>query len=384
MQSERIVSCEYIGEMDCVDIEVDSSDHLFFGDGIATSNSHALGYSKLGYWTAYAKYHWTTYFLTAWLSRSSEKINPHKEVEELVSDARMYDIPVLVPDFRDLKTNFYTDGLYIRFGIGNVKTVGQSIINKIMDKIPQIEVTLKKSVRDFTWYDLLFFLLGDINSRSVTSLINSGSFDYFGLARNLMSYEFEKWSELTENEMDWIRIKHLSVPFNTLWEAIESGCKKKKDGGAVTQQPRLEKLANILQLLKKPPYSLQDSPDRIAFEEKELLGTSVTCAKIDACDIGNANTSCKELLQGKDEKYMVVAGEITKVKECLIKKGESKGKSMAFVGISDGVCTVDAVAFNNEYSKYRPLFVEGNTVIVRVERDTKGKKSLIVKAMQQC
>ena len=200
----------------------------------------------------------------------------------------------------------------------------------------------------------------------------------------MMCYELEKWSELTDMEKDWIRNNHLRSPFISLSFAIESGLKMKKEGGAIHSKPRLEKLTNVLQLLKNPPYSLQDSPDRIAFEEKNLLGTSVTYSKIDACDIGEANTSCKELLQGKNEKYMVVAGEITKIKECTIKNGQSKGKKMAFVGISDGVCTVDLVAFNNEYSKYRSLFVESNTVVVRIERDTKGQKSLIVKAMRQC
>jgi ribosomal protein S13 len=109
------------------------------------NKSHAVSYALVGYWTAYAKYHFSIEFFTSWLSLSAEKILPHKEVAELVSDINREKLDILCPDFRVLNTNFITDGKLIRFGLTNVKGIGESVLEKIIDKKVQVERVLNKN-----------------------------------------------------------------------------------------------------------------------------------------------------------------------------------------------------------------------------------------------
>lgn len=55
MQIESIVSVKSLGILSTYDIEVDSKEHLFYGNGIAISNSHSCCYGLTGYDTAYLK-----------------------------------------------------------------------------------------------------------------------------------------------------------------------------------------------------------------------------------------------------------------------------------------------------------------------------------------
>lgn len=348
------------------------------------NKSHSISYAYLSYYTAYAKAHGIVYFLTSWLSLAQEKLDPHKEVELLVGDASLFDVPVKVAKFCDLKTNFYTDGKSITCGIGNIKNVGSSVINKIQSIIPLVEALLNKRIEDFSWYDILFFVSSDINSKSFQNLIYAGAFSYFGISRNKMVYEYGKWSELTENEQLFIKNKHLLNRYTSLITAMEDACKTKKNGGACHSEPRTKKLLNTIQLLKNPPLTLTDSPDKVAFDEKQLIGASLTYSKIDGCDIGEANSTCKELLQGKFGKYIVIACEILRVKETTIKKeGENKGKKMAFLAVTDTGCVLDNITiFSSEYQQFKHFLVVGNTVLIRLEKGNKG--GFIAKVIQQC
>jgi DNA polymerase III alpha subunit len=383
MEIEKIVSCEYIGEFDSMDIEVDSDEHIFYGDGIATSNSHAVSYSLVGYWTAYAKYHFSIEFFTSWLSLSAEKILPHKEVSELVSDVNREKLDILCPDFRVLNRNFITDGKVIRFGLTNVKGIGESVLEKIIDKKIQVERVLNKSLPQWGWLDILFAFSDYVNSKAFTALILAGGLDYLNLPRNTMVYEYDKWNQLTEKEKSWILNKHIDKSFASLGNSLLEAAVIKKEGGAASNVNRLAKIKDVLKSLDNPPYSIIDTPDRMAFEENKLLGSAITCSVLDSCDTARANTSLKEILDGKSEDYMAVALEIKKIRVHTIAKGKSKGQKMAFLTVSDGQTENDnIVAFSDSFKKYAPLLVEGNTVVIRLKRSDKG--SLLVEAAYQC
>ena len=79
MQARKIKSIKKIGYLPTMDIEVDNESHVFYGDGIATSNSHAVAYAVNSYWSAYRRVHSTKAFFTAWLEYAHEKQDPHQE-----------------------------------------------------------------------------------------------------------------------------------------------------------------------------------------------------------------------------------------------------------------------------------------------------------------
>jgi DNA polymerase III alpha subunit len=168
-----------------------------------------------------------------------------------------------------------------------------------------------------------------------------------------------------------------------LGEALCGSAVIKKDGGAASNVNRLAKIKDIYKSLENPPYSIYDTPDRMAFEENKLLGAAITCSVLDSCDTARANTSLKEILEGKSEEYMAVALEVKKIRIHTIAKGKSKGQKMAFLTVYDGQTENDnVVAFSDSFKKYAPLLVEGNTVIIRLKRSDKG--SLLVEAAYQC
>lgn len=381
----------YIGRQETIDLEIDDSLHCFYTSNVtnnssnyvAVSNSHSVEYGYIGYWTAYAKYHQMNYFLTANLANSRNKINSHEEVQAFVSDARYFDIEVKTPKFKDLQKNFYTNGQTITFGLHNIKNVGASVLEKINNKIPICEKTLGRPLSDWTWLDILLVMSQYIDSKAFTSIINVGGFDGLGLSRARMVYEYEKYRNLSDGETDWIVNRHIQQGFSKLDEAIRGCAKLKKEGGGAHTAKKVAALLEMVNSLQKPPFSLEDMPDRISFEEKTLLGASITYALSDVCEDISANTTCKELLQGKKDDYMAVLAKITRIKEHTVSKGKSQGSKMAFLTITDDVCSLDnTVAFTDEYKKYRHLLVENNTVILRVERSKQG--SLVVKKVSQC
>ena len=87
-------------------------------------------------------------------------------------------------------------------------------------------------------------------------------------------------------------------------------------------------------------------------------------AKIEASDTSAANTSCKEIVDGKKGKNLLVAGNIKRVADYRISKGKSKGKYMSFLTIEDESCLLDSViVFPECRDKYQYLLYEGNNLL---------------------
>ena len=87
-------------------------------------------------------------------------------------------------------------------------------------------------------------------------------------------------------------------------------------------------------------------------------------AKIEAADTSGANTTCKEILDGKKGKNLLVAGNIKRVSDYRISKGKSKGKYMSFLTIEDETCSLDSViVFPDCRDKYQYFLYEGNNLL---------------------
>ena len=145
---------------------------------------------------------------------------------------------------------------------------------------------------------------------------------------------------------------------------------------------RLTAIKDIYKILKNPPYSLIDTPEWIADNEHNLLGISITCSKIDGCDILNANTTCKEF-KNTNRKDIVIACELQDIGVIKTKKGKNPGQEMAFISVSDSTGGMDnIVCFPEQYVDYTHLLDVGNTVLIAGSKNKDGT-SLIVKKMWQ-
>lgn len=143
--------------------------------------------------------------------------------------------------------------------------------------------------------------------------------------------------------------------------------KPKKEGGGCSTKNRIEHVESLIQLLEHPPSSLRDTPLWITYQEQDLLGIALTCSKIDSCDLSDVNTTCKEYLAGRDG-FLVFGVEVRSCREVEIKRGNNKGRKMAFLSVSDSSCMLDDVAVPPDvWEENRDLFAEGDTIIFQGE-----------------
>lgn len=200
------------------------------------------------------------------------------------------------------------------------------------------------------------------------------------MSRTKMLEEYKTFAELTEKEQDWFLQNR--DKFDKLELALPLAARPKKEGGACANSKRVEIMKDKLKLLTNPVKSMSDDPGIIAWTEEKYLGVAITYAKVDSCDTSQANCSCKEYLAGRAG-LIILAVSIQSLREVKVKKGNSAGKKMAFLTITDGTCALgDVCVFPDDYQKYAEFLVEGNTVLVRGERDKK-KDSLVIKELWQ-
>jgi len=200
------------------------------------------------------------------------------------------------------------------------------------------------------------------------------------MSRTRMLEEYRIFATLTEKEQKWFIDNREN--FTSLESALKVAAKPKKEGGACANVNRVEILGDKLKQLVNPVKSMDDDPGMLAWTEEKYLGISITYCKVDSCDTSRVNSTCKEYLDGK-RGFLIFGVVIQSIREIKVKKGNSAGKKMAFMTIADNSCALsDVCVFPEDYSKYAEFLLEGNTVLIRGEKDMK-KDSLIVKEVWQ-
>jgi len=346
------------------------------------NKSHACCYGLTGYDCAYIKAHFPVAFFTSWLYNARHKQDPQQEVFELINDARLFDITVEPPDLRTLEPHFHTDRKIVKFGLSDIKGIGEAQIQKLREAVAVTSKTLGKPLDEWDWYEFLVHCSSTIPTSVVTSLIEVGALRWMGVPRQVMLAEFRAWDSLTDKEREWVRYN--ASRFTALVPALVAAARPKKEGGACFNNNRVSVLSSHVSLLENPPTPLVDSPHWVAYIEEQLLGISVSCSKIDACDISQVNVTCKEYLAGRTG-FLMFGVEVQSVREVKTKKGKNAGSKMAFLTISDGTCALeDVVCFPEAWKEFGHLLREGNTVIIQGERDNKkDSNTLIVKKVWQ-
>ena len=362
MQAKRILSVSSLGTSRSVDIEVDSESHIYYANGVATSNSHAVSYSFPCYWSAYIKAHRPLKFYEVWLKYSSHKLDPHAEVRNLVLSAKLDNVEILPPSCEYLTEGFFIKDDSVVFGLSHIKGVA----NRELEKLFTLMRTHGVRASLVTY---LTEILPNINKRTCEALINCGCFHYLGVSRAALLHYYECFSDLSDKELVFFQDKSFKTPA----EALEAACGLKKEGGACATKGRVEKLKIILERLTNPGRVLHDLPGKIAASEEAAIGITLSCSYMDAClAAGMADTTCKEIMRGKPGKRTIVV-RIKEVKEHLIKSSEKK---MSFIVCSDDSAEIDnVVCFANEYEEFGRFLYEGAMVAICGEL---GKKKSFV------
>lgn len=385
MRKAKIVGIKSVCVKPCIDIEVKSQEHIFYGNNVVVSNSHSISYAACSYWSAYQKAHNTKEFFLSYLYHAIEKQDPHQEIYELVSEAKLFDIQVATPSLKNFKDKFNITDEKIYFGLKDIKSLSGKTGDAVISSIQSIEVEHKKKITEFTWLEILMYLGTKINSTSFKALASVGFFrDFQGsISRTRALYEYEIFRTLTTAEQKWLSEEYNTMQWPNLLQALKSLAPTKKLGGGTNKKERQQAVENEIQLLLNPPYSLEDNNKWIIDQEVKFLGCPITLTKVETVDTSLANTTCKEIVNGKRGANICIVANIKTISEYTIKNGDSKGQKMAFLTIEDDTCMLDnVVAFPSVKEKYKYILYEGNNLVLC--GNTKGKNdSLIIEKIME-
>lgn len=333
------------------------------------NKSHSVSYAINGYLSAYAKAHFPKVFFASYLRFAKDKIDPQMEIKELVQNAIEMDIDIRPPDIRLLNKHFILKNNKVYFGLTDIKGVGDSVFQKLLKVVDKIDLNHTE------WITILLEILPNINATAAKALIQSGAIGFLRKTRNEMVFEYDLIQNLTKKELSFIVENKKGNLTDCLIYLYENG-KINKNRKAVVE--------NLIQTAKKPPYSLDDSPDWIADTEDVLLGCAITCGKIDMYDISMCNTTCKDFKSGDRKDNIILAGEIDHIGIVKTKQGKNPGANMAFVNLKDSTGSLDSVIFfPDQYREYKNALFEGNIIIVKGNRSKSDglivEKSFIAK-----
>lgn len=329
------------------------------------NKSHAISYAIKGYQSAYIKAHITNDFFASWLLNAHNDSDPRQEILELVEDAKNFDVNIQSPDVLSLESNITTDGTNIRFGLSDVKGVGE----KQVEKLTQI---MKDKDID-SWYKFLYLCTAypaeDCpNLTAIKNWISSGGFKWTNLSRTRMLKEYDIWKELKDGEREWIVKNSLDKPLS---ESLKLVAKTKKNGGGCSSVNRISVVESQCLMLDNQASSDADHPNQIVDMEEATLGVAISCSRIDGCDNSLANTKCKEIASGKMAKS-ILAVEIKDVKEFKTKTGKNVGSLFGRGTISDETTAIPFVIWSEQWYIFKDLFKVKNTLLIEGQKDKFG------------
>jgi DNA polymerase III alpha subunit len=365
VKEDFLVGCETIAVVDNATAQevfswIEKSSRYSF------NKSHAVAYAMNSYWSAWYKANHTKEFFLSYFFHASDKQDPHQEIYELLSEAKLFNLEVKIPSMSRFSDKFKLYSNNIQFGIKDIKSLTGVTGDKVIQAIHDAEQDLKKKSIDFNWMDIIIYLAPKINATAFKALCSIGFFSTkaTNVSRNTALYEYLILRELTKAEVDWITNNYSDKQWATMSQCLRDLAPTKKLGGGTSRLERSQIVSNEAYLIDNPPYDLHDDPTWIIEQETKFLGCPVSLSRIESSDTSTANTSCKDITNGKTGKGICVAANVNRVATHKIKKGKTKGKTMAFLTIEDETCSIDGVVvFPQAREKHQYILYEGNNLL---------------------
>lgn len=148
----------------------------------AFNKSHAACYSVVAYRTAYLKTYYTAELMAATLNSFLGNLD---KIPVYIEECKNMKIEILGPSINESKNTFTVKGNKIRFGLGSIKNVGNSVTEEI-----EKERNENGKFKDFIDFCKRMEKIS-INKKCIESLIKAGSFDEFGKTRSTLLASFE-------------------------------------------------------------------------------------------------------------------------------------------------------------------------------------------------
>ena len=324
----------------------------------AFNKSHAAAYAVVSYRTAFLKAYYKEEFMAATLNSFLGNLD---KVPLYIEECRKMGIEILKPDINKSFTKFTVDNGKIRFGLGSIKNVGNSVIDNIVQN--REENGPFKDFADFCerMQD------SSVNKKCIESLIKAGVFDEFEQTRSTLMASYEDIVDSISNSNK----KGLKGQVTMFDLAFGNG-----DSKDAEQDNQLDKMKYNYTVLKE--YSEKE----LLAMEKEMLGLYISGHPLEAyrkiieqeatintlrmkeiSDVeSNENSELQEqdLPRYRDGQVVRIVGIIDSVK----KKYTKTNKIMAFTTIEDLYGQCEIIVFENCYQMCSSYLMEGSIVVV--------------------
>lgn len=367
VKKDFLIGCKKVGK-----VEKGTAEEIFSwiekSSRYSFNKSHAVCYAINSYKSAWYKANHTKEFFLSYLTFANEKQDPHQEVYELVSEAKLFDIEVKLPNLNKWSEDFFTERGKIYFGIKDIKSLtgvnGDKVIKAINDS-PAVK----------NWMDILINLSPNMNSTGFKALCSIGFFSTkkTNVTRNKALYEYMIFKNLTKAELKWVTENYKSKKWKTLTDCFTDLAPTKKEGGGTSKVDRKQVIENEIHFLQNPPYDLSDDPEWIIEQEKKYLGCPISLSRVESSDTSHSNTTCKEILDGKHGKDICIVANVSRMQKHKCKKGKSAGKEMCFLTLEDETCSIDnVVVFPEATEKSKYILDEGLNLLFCGEVEKNG------------
>lgn len=314
------------------------------------NKSHAVAYAYIAYQTAYLKHYHCPAFFAALLST---EMNNTDKVTLYINDAKSRGLEVLPPDINESLWLFNVVGDSIRFGMGAVKTVGESAVNEI----------ISNREKEGPFKGILDFLertnLKMINKRMLEALVKVGAFD--------QCEEMNRKTLLENLEMFILYASKFqekkALGQGDLFAPSSGGggddARSMLDISRIDDFEEREKLSHEKQLMGI--YISGHPLDRF----QGLIGeiASMPLGDIQALPKGRpqiVKSSRGGPNQERYERELTLAGVFSSIKSLLTKKGDR----MAFATLEDCSGKIECIIFPKIYDQYFELLDKDDPVVL--------------------
>lgn len=152
--------------------------------------------------------------------------------------------------------------------------------------------------------------------------------------------------------------------------------------GAITAARRV-KVQSALDLLRRPPHPLEDTPFWIAKTEEEILGIPLTHSHIQSADRSIVNFTVRDFQAGREPRRnspMILGVEVREIFERTVRSGDNKGEKMATMTIADETGVHDGVVcFPSAFGRLSGMLMRpGAVVALSCKRSYRDPDQIVV------
>ncbi len=317
----------------------------------AFNKSHATCYSWVAYQTAYLKAHYPAEYMAAVMSRNLDNIS---EITKLMDECKAMGIQTLGPDVNESRHKFSVnkEGA-IRFGLAAIKGMGSSAAESIIS-----ERDANGPYTDI--FDVVKRVnLSATNRKAFESMVLSGGFDSFGIARERYLAPGPKGDIFLDTLMR----------FGQVYQTEKMQAQMSLFGSEeieITTPP----------IPESEPWSNIERLNR----ERDLVGIYLSAHPLDEFSMilrHLCNTRCSELADKEaltKKETITFGGVVTSVKS----KFSRNGSPCGFVTIEDFEGSGELALFGEEWAKWRGMLTEACTIYVTAKAVPKYRGSNII------